>query len=421
MVRSSWQKKDFFPELFVFKYMWLLVVLPKTMQMAVLVFFAMLIYNKFKVIPKQNKPLLIMVGVHILAIFWQLIMGAATMDRLAASVNTVLLWIISLFYLSMNKKEVENDNYYYKLSKYLVINLIFFFVLFLISETTNIGTFSVMGHSLSLKRLDFMSGSGGARFISLMEPPLAPSHMFLFTFPLLSVLYVNNYIKASKTICIITIALIALFSTHSRSGMMICLAAYILFVMMMFRKEGVSKRVQSAFLTFCILFGGLFAIMKYKELYEAFYSFFNSRGGSNEARFEVYTRSINKAWTESPLIGIGIKYMVDGFIPYGSHSTYIGVFYKVGIIGSVAFAIGIWNEISYVRRRLKCNEYGLYIFLQFLLYFFFLVFADIDGVNWVMVSIVSMWGTISRLELNNNKKGGGINNNGLSVNNSMYS
>ena len=74
MVRSSWQKKDFFPELFVFKYMWLLVVLPKTMQMAVLVFFAMLIYNKFKVIPKQNKPLLIMVGVHILAIFWQLIM-----------------------------------------------------------------------------------------------------------------------------------------------------------------------------------------------------------------------------------------------------------------------------------------------------------------------------------------------------------
>ena len=63
MVRSSWQKKDFFPELFVFKYMWLLVVLPKTMQMAVLVFFAMLIYNKFKVIPKQNKPLLIMVGV----------------------------------------------------------------------------------------------------------------------------------------------------------------------------------------------------------------------------------------------------------------------------------------------------------------------------------------------------------------------
>ena len=161
--------------------------------------------------------------------------------------------------------------------------------------------------------------------------------------------------------------------------------------------------------------------MKYKELYEAFYSFFNSRGGSNEARFEVYTRSINKAWTESPLIGIGIKYMVDGFIPYGSHSTYIGVFYKVGIIGSVAFAIGIWNEISYVRRRLKCNEYGLYIFLQFLLYFFFLVFADIDGVNWVMVSIVSMWGTISRLELNNNKKGGGINNNGLSVNNSMYS
>ena len=62
----------------------------------------------------------------------------------------------------------------------------------------------------------------------------------------------------------------------------------------------------------------------------------SAREGSNATRGNIYSASIEKAFAESPLIGMGIKDLSPyDLIPYGSHSTYVGFFYKTGIIGLI--------------------------------------------------------------------------------------
>lgn len=383
------------PELLVFKYMWILVIIPKSLQLVLIAVFALLTLYKSKKIPKLNSGFLLMILVQIVAIGWQIIIGAADSERLMAAINTVSIWIFGVYFLAINKRYSHSDSYYDKLSKYLLLNMVILFILFVLSKVLSMSAIRFLGQALYLKRVDYMGGSLGSRFIGLMETPLASSHMLLFTLPLLSGYCIREKEKIKLTVLIVSLGLFATYATRSRAGTLMCAVSYFFFILLIMRKMGISKRIQRIFTIIMGLLAVIVLCSNYSVLIKTFADFYNSRTGSNEARFIVYMRSIEMAWNNSPFIGIGIKYMVDNFIPYGSHSTYIGIFYKTGIIGSIAFASGLWKEMRDIYINLKKSKYGFLTFIQIAAYLFFLLFADIDGINWVMVSVMSMWGIMS--------------------------
>lgn len=61
-----------------------------------------------------------------------------------------------------------------------------------------------------------------------------------------------------------------------------------------------------------------------------------SRAGSTATRIELYDRAI-ALWRESPVLGIGIKPDDGSGYPIGSHSTYVGVLVRTGLVGMALF------------------------------------------------------------------------------------
>ena len=62
-----------------------------------------------------------------------------------------------------------------------------------------------------------------------------------------------------------------------------------------------------------IIFCIVYCLINIYDILNIFQNLFNSRQGSNSARFLIYKKSIEKTLIESPIIGIGIKYMLGDF------------------------------------------------------------------------------------------------------------
>lgn len=72
-----------------------------------------------------------------------------------------------------------------------------------------------------------------------------------------------------------------------------------------------------------------------------------SRAGSSELRFRVYELSIKSVLDQHPLLGFGVKHREDNItvIPIGSHSTFISIFYKSGLLGFIALLGFVANYV----------------------------------------------------------------------------
>ena len=84
----------------------------------------------------------------------------------------------------------------------------------------------------------------------------------------------------------------------------------------------------------------------------------------------------------SPVFGMGIKDLIDsGSIPYGSHSTYVGLFYRTGFLGIVLFAAVLFACFGEI---VKLGNLRLIDLLWVFSALLFVAFEDVDGVNWVL-------------------------------------
>ena len=99
-------------------------------------------------------------------------------------------------------------------------------------------------------------------------------------------------------------------------------------------------------------------------------------------RSAIYSLSINRTIDDSLLIGNGIKEIFNGY-PLGSHSTFIGFFYKTGLIGTIvaitAFAL-LYIEFY---RILRQEEKVIYLISAFCVLIFMMT-EDLDGANWLL-------------------------------------
>ena len=389
-------------ELWIFQYLWVIILLPKALQF--MVYFGLLGLILLKKQKVQIRPATIfIVGgsfVQIISIIRQCIITDPSMSRVAAALNTSLIWVLGAVFYTIFATTEPDEEFLNKIIKAIKINLIILVGLWLFSLISPVDSFSIAGHTWQLRRMDYLSSGITKRFSALTETVLGPSHILSFSLPLLF------FDKQNKnrfiTFGIILASYIAVFATHSRMGALCC-AAMVLIYFRWYIKNSHPGKLEQIFDAAVILGVIILIILFRQELWSKVIGLFNARAGSNDARFSIYRLSLQKMWDTSPLIGCGIKNMItmgNGYqFPYGSHSMYIGFLYKVGIIGTILYLTGFVHILVNIWNGLHSNKNRLGILLIILCYFGFLIFADLDGSNYVLISVFSVWGILSNQKL----------------------
>lgn len=384
-------------ELSVFKYLWLFVILPKTAQFVLYIVFVLVFLNKRRI--KLDNISACFIGcslVQYIAILVQVLTGSPDAERLMAAINTSSIWIIALFFfLLIRQKQSFTTRDYSLLLKYLKTNFLILFAIYIVYRVSNRSVISIAGMSLYLRKTDYLSSGVTTRFCGLMDTVICPSHFFIIQFPLLVYLIKKTGENTWSVILWAMIGLVPVLATHSRMGEVISFAQVFLAAYFVLNDKAISKRLINAFVILCAGVVITVAIIEFPLIKNLAVAFLNRRGGSNNARLNIYLNSIARAWKESPIIGMGIKYML-GRYPYGSHSTSIGMFYKTGILGTILFVLGMTHLYHHLWDILKDSHVGKIVLFMLLFYLAFLITSDLDTTDWVTVLFFSTVGILAR-------------------------
>lgn len=145
----------------------------------------------------------------------------------------------------------------------------------------------------------------------------------------------------------------------------------------------------------------LFIAVFYIDNIISFWRDFNSlRANSSNLRFYLYMYSIEYWLEENPIFGVGIKPRFDWlFIPLGSHSTFLGIFFRTGIVGGISFlSIHLTLFVFAYRALKKRSEVGLVLFVSYLSFQIYMVFEDIDAPQYLFLVYSIVIGLLVRLE-----------------------
>lgn len=381
-------------EIKLFKYQWIIIILPKVIQFFIYLF--VMVYlglNKKIKLDDISKLLIGGIFVQLLAVIIQILFYQPDISRIFASINTMMIWLIAIFFYNVARNKAYDVKYISRLERYVSINIIILFIIYLASLVVKNNYYTIGGLQFAFRRVDYLASGTTTRFCGLMETVLGPSHMLMFSCP---VLLFSKYFTHNSKIrvgLLLLLTYITVFASHSRIGTVIGFITVVFAILSMMIESNISKKWIVIFVAGTIGIAGLFIVLKSRELVSLIYDFFYSRGGSNDARFAIYKNSIEKTINESPIVGIGIKYMLGDF-PYGSHCTYIGLFYKTGIIGSLLFMCAFFKIIKKLYKKYKIYSHTLLLFMSIMMYFGLLIFSDLDASNWVIVSVFFVWGLL---------------------------
>ncbi|MFC0525309.1 O-antigen ligase family protein [Pontibacillus salicampi] len=364
-----------------------MIIAPKSVQLILFLFLLPFILpKKFKL----DIPLIL--GICYIIIYASsIIINVFRFDheiiRVIASGNNLLIWILAfLFYVVYKENKVEKlevtrilkNNFYILIFLYYA-SLFLYFIL----DKPNI---SLFGHSLYdeawFDNNLVIRFSGFTDYANLVI-------MFVFLFFPFFLHYINNKSNNFYKFFMVMSVFLVVVQTYSRSGYVLLIFP-IFFSITLYLQEKLDKRL--LLLIYMLNMVILVVILSYTPASEIVYSVFlellNAREGSTETRSLLLTESINITNTLSPYIGMGIKTLSPfGLLPYGSHSTFVGFFYKSGYIGliitSFLFIVINLKLITFLIRRDHILRSSLSIHLIMVSAMFFV--EDIDGTNWLLV------------------------------------
>lgn len=349
-------------------------VLPKSIQLVVLLIFVLLIIKRTQSFHLDIFSIFILAYIAIYAL--SIIINSMKPidgDRIFASINTIAIWIIGLFfYLSIKNLNISTE----KINKIIFVNsslIIILSILFLLHRN---GIFTINNWLMTrVSSIDWINGVKTTRFNGLMEYPNLISLYFLILMN-----QILEYTQKKKWLVKIIyplLIIVPLFASGSRSGMIIGIAE----ILQHYYTAIKSKRINKETLEVIKFVGLIFiSIIIIPLILDFFVSLLNAREGSNTMREDIYRTSISAVDKCNILIGCGIKIMYYGY-PLGSHSTYIGAYYKTGILGLIILLISFATLVS---SRLKKSGWPNDVIYTVLL-FIMLVFEDIDGANWLLI------------------------------------
>lgn len=376
------------PKYFIFKYLWLVILLPKTLQILLLLAGAVYFMIQKLEIDKRAKLFFVYIACQFIAIFINSF-NVEDVDRLIAAIgNGIIFFVAIIYYLYYKQSNLDKS----KVVKYSLINFIIMLLIsvqYVVSEDN----FVIFGNSL--KRADFGAIDSGERMTAYVGYPNA-----ITWFCILMVIYIvlSNYRKSVKIILII-FSIIPVYLSASRMGLLCIL--FIVGASIINLLLNKYKKVIWFFICGVVLATiGLFMDV----IVDGLYDIFNSRASSSSARVLLYTRSIEMTLENNVFIGNGIKhYSSEVGVPMGSHSSVIGYFYKTGIIGLAIICIAFYSLfINLVKNGVvKLRGYYGIIAIGWLM---FMLVEDLDGTSWVIVLFFTTVGVLLNNTINQERK-----------------
>ena len=363
----------------LFQYFWILVILPKAVQLLALGAFACLMWFRSgseKQLDKFSILQLLFMLIYGVSIVVNAIRGGHEMSRILAAINTWLITAVALLFYHLYSYAPIDLN---RLGKKALFNLIILSLLWIIyTVTRGNNAFAVMGHSLSGP--DWVNGLYAPRFLGYMDYANLVVFCILFFYPL-ALFSIRG--KTIITFILTAVLFLVVKSTNSRTGTVLYLLVFLAYFLFEMQKQFFTfyKQRKFALLGLMFIMALCVVVFGFSYILKIFTSFMEMREGSNSMRTAIYLTSLQTMWQNSPVIGIGIKDML-GEYPLGSHSTYIGVFYKAGILGGSLYIISIlYTDIKAISTNNNSRHF-ITIKICILTITLLMALEDIDGANW---------------------------------------
>ena len=365
-------------------FFWALVFLPKYVQLVFFCLYFIVLASRYGRKKKYDTFFLFQMIYLVIfgtSIFFNSFIGSHETVRIFAALNTWIINCIAVgsYAIYKNENVIDSD----KLSKYCFINLVTLIALNLIyllsSGAKNV---FILGHALC--GADWVEGVYTTRFYGFLDYANMVVFTVLFFYPL--ALKRINKSKIAKLLLTIG-SFVTIYTTNSRSGLVLFLFITVLYIFVGRNNKIFSflKRNKKSLMVFFIIAIAILATPGSRYISGYFDKLMNMRIASNGMRSYIYTSSITRMLRENPFIGIGIKDMIAQYgYPYGSHSTYIGVFYKAGIAGGLIYILSILYIITpALKAKSKTNLHFLFR-ISIVCALALMCVEDIDGTNWAI-------------------------------------
>lgn len=315
-------------------------------------------------------------GIYLISIVANL--PGSSADRIFAAVNTWLIWFFScLMFLCMRQCE-EID--WQRIGRLAFLDICFFAALMIITHLVHFNL-ALPWDGKVLWKTDWENGAMTLRFTGWLGYSNAVVFLFLFLAPLASTFLAEKRSFMLDTLFVVfLVALVLSCGSRAATPLVLVVGAVMWFTTFpVFDHSGKTRLVVATVLVGATV---LVLVACWPEIMGAFNSLLYGRVDSNATRGFLYEQSIAMAFDDSPVVGMGIKNLTDsGAIPYGSHSTYVGLFYRTGFLGIALFAAATFACLGEIVKSGNCRLIDLAWLFSALL---FVAFEDVDGVNWVL-------------------------------------
>lgn len=392
----------------IFQFFWLIALLPKPAQLFAFGGIAaiLLLKDGFK-LEETDKKFFYLQGAVLLiyaaAIIFGIFQFERETNRILAAANTFLITFIALLMSSVyHRAEIDAR----KIGKYAIINVFVMFAFWLVYRIAPNSGVHLFTYSVTMS--DRINGMDTIRFGGMMAYPNLVTVFLLINIPF-ALAYLE---KKQKWLSFLFFAacFVIVYETGSRMGEALILLCAAFYVFSLIKNMFNGKTRRKFYIITAALFAVLFVIF-FGTIQEFANNLFFKRDESNAMRRYIYESSWQRMWENNPFIGMGIKDALAGDVyPYGSHSSYLGFFYKTGIVGGVLYLLSfLLKSVGLIRWKINTSWKDVFRF-SFFCVLSWMVLEDLDGVNWSICLFYAymgiLWKTMKRDELQSEKMTG---------------
>lgn len=380
-LRGHWERYA------IIQYFWIIAVLPKVLQLVCLGgFMCLAVLRSDRKLRPDRFVLLqaLCLMIYALSIVVNAILGQHALSRVFAAANT---WAINLVALALYAFYRNMALDYRRIGKYALINLLILIGLWLVFEITDGAKLMFWGRKLSDD--DWINGLLDMRFMGFLDYSNLVVFCILFFYPL-ALRYLADRPLLSLGLTLVLFPVVS--ATNSRTGLVLVAVLFLAYALFVLQKTffRIYRKYRPHTIILCCALVVVVGVAAFDMAVGLLQKFISLRAGSNNMRIFIYTESLSKMLAESPIIGIGIKdllaFRADGYAmqyyALGSHSTYLGMFYKIGLLGGILYLLSLIAVFVPILKSRDKDNHMLMLKVCVLGTALMMVLEDIDGSNW---------------------------------------
>ena len=381
---------------FPFACLWLFIVIPKMIAAVLyaLVLMWLLVSRKNVKRPNEQFKNIFILLIATTAIYLASIIRAMVIDldmeRLVAAFGTLFSWLLGLGYMFYYATCQEVS--WLAISKRLAFSMFILAVLLLLYYVAGPSIPGIFDRAVS--SVDYLASGITTRFCAFMEYPTLVAVFILITYGA-TLYWVNQKCGILGVAATSIISILSVQAAASRAGFF---AVIVLSVAgLLYSAYSSNQMVRHYFLplgVLSVLGIAIILITCGASITNVIFEIINSRSGSTGGRLYIYSESISMTLTDSPIIGMGVKYVspLSNDAPFGSHSTWIGFFYKTGFVGLMLYMALFYQMFRMqLRRATSKRSYEVFLAISLAILYCYFFVEDLDATAWVCVLFFSLF------------------------------